>query len=93
MIRRAVRGAAVSVTEIRNVSKSGVLIDLENKRLFNCRFTDCTLQYAGGHCEWDATTIFENCAWEFRGAAARTMRLAGFSFATFNWKNKEFGTH
>ena len=80
------------ITKIENVTKTAVFVDLDNKRLVGCKFTNCRLGYAGGQCEWDANATFYGCTWELRDAAARTMRIFSFGFGPFSWKDKAFST-
>ena len=81
----------MSVAEIKNESFSRIIVDLDNKRFFGCKFTNCTLRYAGGQCEWDQNCAFESCSWELIGAAARTLRILGLGpLSSFNWNNRYF---
>jgi hypothetical protein len=36
-------------------------IVLDDKRLIECRVTDCKVVHAGGNYEYDENTTFENC--------------------------------
>jgi hypothetical protein len=61
---------------VQNQTTSGATVALDDKHFANCRFTRCTLIYAGGDFSWSNTT-FENCQLQFAGAAGRTMRFLG----------------
>jgi hypothetical protein len=63
----------VSIAQIQNEVFSNAVIDMDNKRFFGCKFTNCSLRYAGGECDWDEHTRFTSCTWDLTGAAKRTV--------------------
>jgi hypothetical protein len=63
----------MSVTEIKNETFRTAVIDMDNKRFFGCKFSNCTLRYTGAQCEWDANTVFDSCTWQLLDAAERTV--------------------
>ena len=54
---------------------------LDGKNLINCRIINCTVFYEGGDWGW-TNTSFENCRFNFAGAAQRTAMLMNFLQST-----------
>jgi hypothetical protein len=55
---------------------TNVAVEMDDRRFLNCKFSGCTLRYAGGECPWDDKTIIgPSCRWELSAAAARIVNL------------------
>jgi hypothetical protein len=65
----------MALAEVADKVFHTAIVDMNNKRFVRCKFTICTLRYAGGQCEWDANTSFVQCVWEFKDAAQRTVAI------------------
>jgi len=64
----------IPVTE--NQVFTNVAIEMDERRFLGCKFSGCTLRYAGGECSWDDKTIFDSsCRWELSGTASRIVKL------------------
>jgi hypothetical protein len=57
---------------VENETRSGVTIFIDGKHFINCRYTNCTLIFAGGDFGWTNTT-FKSCQIRFSGSADRTV--------------------
>ena len=56
-------------------SYTGVGVSLDNTSFEQCKFKNCTLFYSGGPAQIAPGNYFENCRWQFQGAAAITMQV------------------
>jgi hypothetical protein len=64
------------IPTIENEVFTNVAVEMDDKRFLGCKFSGCTLRYAGGDCTWDESTIIHSsCRWEISGAAARIVNL------------------
>ena len=84
----------MALTEVANKTQISTVIDMDNKRFVRCKFTDCTLRYAGGQCEWDNNAAFIQCSWEFKDAARRTAEIfmLGLNTGDFTCAGRNFAT-
>jgi hypothetical protein len=62
------------MTPIENDTKTGVVIYMDDRYFINCRYTDCTLIFAGGDFGW-VNSSFQNCKLSFEGPAGRTVNV------------------
>jgi len=64
------------MTEIKNESFVGAVIDMDEKRFVSCKFSGCIFRYKGGEWESDGrNTLDARCTWKFEDAALRTVSL------------------
>jgi hypothetical protein len=64
----------MSITIHNNETLKNTAYRVEEHIFNNCKLTDCQLFYDGGPFQW-VNTSFENCAWNFRGAARDTVQI------------------
>ena len=91
----------MAITEIKNKSFSARnVVNMDSKRFFGCKFSNCILRYTGGQCEWDKNTSFDRCTWEFLDSALRTKQILNFiqmlnlnAPGSFSLVGKDFFTH
>jgi hypothetical protein len=62
------------MTSIENVEETGSTVFLDGKYFTNCKYTKCTLIYAGGDSGWTRTQ-FVDCKLTFSGPASRTINI------------------
>jgi hypothetical protein len=65
----------VALTRVENQTFTRAVVELDGKDFVACKFSGCTLVYAGGAIDWDDATDFGDSQFEFSGAADRTVRL------------------
>jgi len=84
----------MAIAEVKDRVLSNAVIDMDNIRFFGCKFTNCTLRYKGGQCEWDRNTTFVGCHWDFLDAAKRTVDViqATGGSSVFSWASNHFST-
>lgn len=89
----------MTIAQIHDENFRDAVIDMDSKRFFGCIFTNCTLRYAGGQCEWDKNTTFSGCAWQFIDGAIRTkqvldlIQMSNSGSPAFSLKDRDFFTH
>ena len=84
----------MAISEIKQKAWSNAVIDMDSKRFFGCKFKSCTLRYAGGQLEWDKSTVFVGCTWQFFDSAQRTIQVLGLGTSgSFSLNGKDFFTH
>ena len=59
---------------IENAKIENKIFNLEDVVFINCEVSGCDLFYSGGDFEW-SNTVFHDCRFHFRGAAANTRTL------------------
>jgi hypothetical protein len=62
------------ITVHNNESLNNGAYRIEEHIFNNCKLTNCLLAYDGGPFQWMNCT-FENCQWNFRGAARDTIQI------------------
>jgi len=65
-----------SITKYENQTLTKQSFVVEECCFINCVLKECHLFYSGGDVDW-MNAPMENCHWHFRGAAAKTLQLAG----------------
>ena len=68
------REAGPNMEVVEDKSFRDETVSLDGKLFVRCNFESCTLVFAGGHCEWEASN-FSHCRVTLEGAASNTLQV------------------